>query len=124
MAIEKIVSADGFVTLQSGFLGLTGDSDLRSVIAAADSGNAQAKLAIEVLWLAAHMCQPHRCVQEAHCNHCSVNFLQKRATCASCAPQVFIHRLRKYVGTYLIELEGSTDAICFSAGPTLEFLQH
>ncbi len=71
MAIEKIVSADGFVTLQSGFLGLTGDSDLRSVIAAADSGNAQAKLAIEVLWLAAHMCQPHRCVQEAHCNHCS-----------------------------------------------------
>lgn len=65
VAIEKIVSADGFATLQSGFLGLTGDSDLRSVIAAADSGNAQAKLAIEVWRLAAHMCQPHRCVQRS-----------------------------------------------------------
>lgn len=32
------------------------------------------------------------------------------------AVQVFIHRLRKYLGAYLIELEGATDAIVFSAG--------
>lgn len=30
--------------------------------------------------------------------------------------QVFIHRLRKYLGAYLIQLEGKTDAIVFSAG--------
>lgn len=34
--------------MQSGFLGLAGNADLRSVVAAADSGDAQAKLAIEV----------------------------------------------------------------------------
>lgn len=72
----SIPAVDKLMNKQSGFLGLAGNADLRSVVAAADSGDAQAKLAIEV----------------------------------------FIHRLRKYLGAYLIELEGATDAIVFSAG--------
>ena len=34
--------------LQSGLLGLAGNADLRSVVAAADGGDDQARLAIEV----------------------------------------------------------------------------
>ncbi len=30
--------------------------------------------------------------------------------------QVFIHRLRKYLGAYLVHLHGKVDAIVFSAG--------
>lgn len=33
--------------MQSGFLGMAGNADLRSVVAAADKGDSQAKLAIE-----------------------------------------------------------------------------
>lgn len=31
-------------------------------------------------------------------------------------PQVFIHRLRKYIGAYLVHLKGNVDAVVFSAG--------
>lgn len=30
--------------------------------------------------------------------------------------QVFIQRIRKYLGAYLVKLEGKVDAIIFSAG--------
>lgn len=30
--------------------------------------------------------------------------------------QVYLHRLRKYIGAYLIHLQGDVDAIIFSAG--------
>lgn len=67
---------DKLMNKESGFLGLTGTADLRSIVSAADKGDAQAKLAIEV----------------------------------------FVLRLRKYIGSYLVHLEGNTDAIVFSAG--------
>ena len=39
-------------------------------------------------------------------------------TCATSlmAQQVFIHRIRKYLGAYLVHLHGKVDAIVFSAG--------
>ena len=30
--------------------------------------------------------------------------------------QVFVHRMRKYLGAYLVHLKGKVDAIVFSAG--------
>ena len=30
--------------------------------------------------------------------------------------QVFVHRIRKYLGAYLLQLEGRVDAVVFSAG--------
>ena len=30
--------------------------------------------------------------------------------------QVFVHRVRKYLGAYLVHLKGKVDAIVFSAG--------
>ena len=41
--------------------------------------------------------------------------------CGTACVQVFIHRLRKYLGAYLILLEGTTDAIVFSAGASGTF---
>lgn len=34
--------------------------------------------------------------------------------------QVFVLRLRKYIGSYLVHLEGKTDAIVFSAGASFD----
>ena len=33
-----------------------------------------------------------------------------------CFAQVYVHRLRRYIGAYLVQLEGKVDAIIFSAG--------
>lgn len=30
--------------------------------------------------------------------------------------QVFVHRIRKYIGSYLVQLKGKVDAIVMSAG--------
>lgn len=30
--------------------------------------------------------------------------------------QVYVHRLRRYIGAYMVQLEGKVDAIIFSAG--------
>ena len=30
--------------------------------------------------------------------------------------QVYVHRLRRYIGAYLVHLEGRVDAVIFSAG--------
>lgn len=35
---------------------------------------------------------------------------------ALCSAQVYVHRLRRYIGAYLVQLEGRVDAIIFSAG--------
>ena len=32
------------------------------------------------------------------------------------ALQVFVHRIRKYIGSYLVQLKGKVDAIVMSAG--------
>lgn len=37
-------------------------------------------------------------------------------TIVDTALQVCVHRLRKYLGAYLLQLEGDVDAIVFSAG--------
>lgn len=42
---------DKLMNKESGFLGLTGTADLRSILIAADKGDSQAKLAIEVVSL-------------------------------------------------------------------------
>lgn len=34
----------------------------------------------------------------------------------SCMLQVFVHRIRKYIGSYLVQLKGKVDAIVMSAG--------
>ena len=34
----------------------------------------------------------------------------------SCGAQVFVHRLRKYLGAYLVHLRGKVDAVVWSAG--------
>jgi acetate kinase len=47
--------------------------------------------------------------------HKKVSVLSASSFCA----QVFIHRIRKYLGAYLVLLEGTTDAIVFSAGAIL-----
>lgn len=44
----EVAAIDELMNRQSGFRGLCGHDDLRSVVAAATSGDAEAKLAIEV----------------------------------------------------------------------------
>ncbi|GGA69867.1 acetate kinase [Pseudoclavibacter endophyticus] len=66
---------DDFLNRRSGLLGLAGSSDLRDVLRAADRGDADARLAIDV----------------------------------------YVHRIRRYLGAYLVGL-GGADAIAFTAG--------
>jgi len=72
----SIDQCDELLNKKSGFLGLSGQSDLRSVMKEAESGNERAELAL----------------------------------------QVFVHRVRKYLGAYMVHLKGKVDAIVFSAG--------
>ena len=66
---------DELLNRRSGLLGLSGYSDMREVIAAADAGSEDARLAFDV----------------------------------------YLHRIRRYVGAYAAEL-GGIDAIVFTAG--------
>ena len=72
MGVDEI---ETMLNRRSGMLGLSGDSDMRSVQSRIESGDSEAKLAYEV----------------------------------------YIHRLRKYVGAYLAVL-GHCDVISFTAG--------
>ena len=66
---------DRLLNHESGLIGYTGSGDFRDVRAAADGGDAAARLAIEV----------------------------------------YVHRIRHYVGAYLVEL-GGADTVVFTAG--------
>lgn len=67
---------DTLLNKRSGLLGLCGMSDMQQIIKAADAGEPNAKLAV----------------------------------------QIFINRIRKYLGSYILELKGNVDAIVFTAG--------
>ena len=101
---------------QSGFLGLAGNADLRSVVAAADSGMTkpawQLRQAQDI-----PTCGHRGDMHGAQGLPCSV----ESSMCDVCpfCVQVFIHRIRKYLGAYVVLLEGATDAIVFSAGALL-----
>ncbi|MCU1570939.1 MAG: acetate kinase [Naasia sp.] len=71
----SIDDLDELLNRRSGLLGLSGSADLRDVVSRADSGDADAQLAIDV----------------------------------------YLHRLRHYLGAYLAQL-GGADAIAFTAG--------
>jgi acetate kinase len=72
MSVDDV---DTLLNRRSGLLGLSGRSDMREVIEAADGGDAAARLAFDV----------------------------------------YVHRLRHYLGAYLAVLEGA-DAVVFTAG--------
>lgn len=67
---------DQLLNKRSGFLGLAGANDLRTVLDSASRGEERASVAL----------------------------------------QVFVHRIRKYLGAYLVHLKGQCDAIVWSAG--------
>jgi len=67
---------DEVLNHQSGLLGLAGSPDMRTVLAAADGGDAAAAAAVDV----------------------------------------FVHRVRRYLGAYLLELGGEPHALVFTAG--------
>ena len=67
---------DTLLNKKSGFLGLAGNVDLRSVLEAEAAGDVRARLAVNV----------------------------------------FVRRVRKYIGAYWMHLNGDVDAIVFSAG--------
>ena len=67
---------DALLNKRSGLFGLCGMSDMQKILEAADAGEPNAKLAI----------------------------------------QIFIKRIRKYLGSFILELKGNVDAIVFTAG--------
>lgn len=73
MGIREI---DSMMNKKSGFLGLAGNVDLRSVMQGMNEGDSRCALAVDM----------------------------------------FVHRIRKYMGAYLMHLDGDVDCIVFSAG--------
>jgi acetate kinase len=73
MSLKEV---DALMNKQSGFLGMTGRGDVKTVVEAATAGDARCKLALDV----------------------------------------YVWRVRKYLGAYLVHLGGPVDALVFSAG--------
>ncbi len=123
--------ADAILNKKSGFLGLCGKSDVRAVLEEAEAGNERAKLALEV-----RLSQPtiqFDCLLKPLCTGTSRGIVEnlslkvsglertKRGRPPEFSPvalsvKVYLHRLRRYIGGYLVHLEGDVDAIIFSAG--------
>lgn len=126
---------DVLMNKKSGFLGMCGHADIRAVLQAADAGDEKAQLAIEVCIM------PKKSILT--CNHLrkgevqlwyvKLNSTSLRATLPNCdgrqndcanlalkeffgALQVYLHRLRRYMGSYFLQLRGKVDAVVFSAG--------
>ena len=125
-----VTDVEDVLNRKSGLLGLAGAADLRAVNAAANDGDERAQLALKVhavttmenIDLGAYMLAGPPDPSAGMGRHCSPVTHQLWLCMwlygifqGFCCAQVYVHRLRRYLGAYLLQL-GHVDAIIFSAG--------
>lgn len=106
-----VSDVDNLLNKQSGLLGLCGYADQRELLARAAQGDKRCQLAFDVrlmpsvyMLMQCSVGSTSQCMQGSH------------FTATHSALQVFVHRIRKYLGAFLLQQAGHTHAIVFSAG--------